>query len=147
MDLNWSDNPPNAEPLRFKDALTIVLVNIVQPSFDVYSDVALVTLLLSLDATKYASVINFAILLGYVMVAIIVISMIFIIPHWLECERTWKRRLMTLPLVILLFYPQYRACRVLWLGFYKKDSERARDEKAWNERNIANVGKLRRFID
>ena len=51
---------------------------------------------------------------GKLMIIPLILSTLFILPHWLACEETLKRRLVTFPLVLLQLYPQYRSLRVLW---------------------------------
>ena len=51
----------------------------------------------------------------------ILVSMLFLIPHWWKFEKDWKARLITLPFVILQFYPQMKAIEMLYLGLWKKD--------------------------
>ena len=64
---------------------------------------------------------------GMAMVAPILLSMLFLIPHWLKFERDWKARLKTLPFVILQCYPQIKAIEILYMGLWKKD-------KSWKSR-------------
>ena len=61
------------------------------------------------------------------MVAPILLSMLFLIPHWLKFERDWKARLKTLPFLILQCYPQIKAIEILYMGLWKKD-------KSWKSR-------------
>ena len=64
---------------------------------------------------------------GMAMVAPILLSMLFLIPHWLKFERDWKARLKTLPFLILQSYPQIKAIEILYMGLWKKD-------KSWKSR-------------
>ena len=129
------------EEMAWKLLFVIGIFYIFVPTFDVYSDVALITSLLQLEVTEYASVTNFARNIGIIMASVLVICTSFVVPHWLECEKGWRKRLITFPLVLLQLYPQYRAFRILWILFREKDSEKATIEKSWYERNIAHVGK------
>ena len=98
---------------------------VVIPTFDIYSDVSLIALLLSLEPdprlplgsavfTEFNQIKLYAINFGKIMIIPLILSTVFIIPHWLECEKAWYRRLLTFPLVLLQLYPQYRSMRVLW---------------------------------
>ena len=141
---NFNHNFSGVSPLdqlSWKSVIIITIVNIILPSFDIYSDVALIILLLSLEQTEFPSSINFAVFIGYLMTLPLSLSTFFMLPHWYKCEKTITRRLLTLPVVLLQFYPQYRAFRILWLS-YKKQGEKWKKEKLWNECNLANVGKF-----
>ena len=117
----------------------------VLPTADIYSDVSLVVLLFSLDlesgewfkrGTK-----TFAIKMGRIMTIPLILSTLFILPHWLKCERTLKRRIITFPLLLLQLYPQYRSMRILWWAFVRKNATKALNEKHHHESSLSNVGK------
>ena len=66
------------------------------------------------------------------------VSMVFTIIHWWKLENTKIKKLKTLPALLIMFYPQYKAMRIinLWL----KDDKSWKDEKLHLERDIANIG-------
>ena len=112
---------------------------VVLPTFDVYSDVSLIILLLSIVHH------NFDIMLykfGKLMILPLILSTLFILPHWLKREKTLKGRLLTFPLVLLQLYPQYRSLRVLWWAFFRKNTSQCLKEKHENDSSLSYVGKF-----
>ena len=61
---------------------------------------------------------------GAVMLIPIILANLFTITHWLKKENTWKKRLYTLPLFILQFWPQWRALRVINLEMKQDETNR-----------------------
>ena len=59
---------------------------------------------------------------GISMLVPVLLSTLFIIPHWLREEKPKKRLLKTLPLIVFQLYPQFKAAEILYLGLFKKDS-------------------------
>ena len=55
------------------------------------------------------------------MLVPVLLSTIFIIPHWLREEKPKKRLLKTLPLIFFQLYPQFKAAEILYTGLFKKD--------------------------
>ena len=115
----------------------------VLPTADIYSDVSLVILLLSLYPRHFVGleIISFAIKMGRIMTIPLILSTLFILPHWLNCEKTLKRRIITFPLLLLQLYPQYRSMRILWWAFVRKNATKASKEKLHHESSLSNVGK------
>ena len=74
---------------------------------------------------------------GAVMLIPIILANLFTITHWLKKENTWKKRLYTLPLFILQFWPQWRVLNVLWL--LRKRDERGRAEKEQLDRELSSI--------
>ena len=70
---------------------------------------------------------------------------IMTIPHFLRVEKGWKRRLLRLPLLLLLCWPQFKACEVIYLGF-GEDSERFETELAILEQELSHIGKLKLYL-
>ena len=58
---------------------------------------------------------------GISMLVPVLLSTLFIIPHWLREEKPKKRLLKTLPLIIFQLYPQFKAAEILYMGLFKKD--------------------------
>ena len=102
----------------YTDGFVELAAGVVIPTFDIYSDVSLIALLLSIvPSTSAGSLRELQLLVvtfGKLMIIPLILSTLFILPHWLACEETLKRRLVTFPLVLLQLYPQYRFLRVLW---------------------------------
>ena len=128
------------------DGLVTFGAGVVLPTADIYSDVSLVVLLLSLEITPESDRLDdiakrFAINMGNIMTIPLILSTLFILPHWLKCERTLKRRIITFPLLLLQLYPQYRSMRILWWAFVRKNVTKALKEKHHHESSLSNVGK------
>ena len=58
---------------------------------------------------------------GISMLVPVLLSTLFIIPHWLREEKPKKRLLKTLPLILFQLYPQFKAAEILYTGLFKKD--------------------------
>ena len=67
-------------------------------------------------------------------------SILFTIPHWWRSEGTWFRRIITLPLLLGLCWPQYWAVRILVLGLCMKVSS-WRKEKETVDKDVSSIGK------
>ena len=128
---------------------------VIIPTFDVYSDVSLTAILLSigpedefkLNEDSFTQEMKFLVFIfGKIMVIPLILSTIFILPHWWQCERTFIRRSVTFPLVLLQLYPQYRSMRVLWWAFIRKKSSLCLKEKHHNDSSISYVGKFWEYI-
>ena len=130
----------------FTDGFVEFGAGVVIPTFDIYSDVSLIALLLNIDPKtkggEYTEYSWLAITFGKMMIIPLILSTLFIIPHWLECEKAWKSRLLTFPLVLLQLYPQYRSMRVLWWAFFRKNLSQCLKEKHYNDFSISYVGKF-----
>ena len=74
---------------------------------------------------------------GYAMLAPIILMTVFSLRQWWRLEKSWNR-LLTLPMVLLQCFPQYRALRILYLGLRKKASWRA--EKDVYDRDLTSLG-------
>ena len=127
------------------DGLVTFGAGVALPTADIYSDVSLVVLLLSLEITpesyRFDHAKRFASNMGNIMTIPLILSTLFILPHWLNCEKTLKRRIITFPLLLLQLYPQYRSMRILWWAFVRKNVTKALKEKHHHESSLSNVGK------
>ena len=141
--LLWRMDPTEEVTFSTTDGLVTFGAGVVLPTADIYSDVSLVVLLLSLDSDLLGGreIISFAIKMGRIMTIPLILSTLFILPHWLKCERTLKRRIITFPLLLLQLYPQYRSMRILWWAFVRKNATKALKEKHHHESSLSNVGK------
>ena len=124
------------------DGLVTFGAGVFLPTFDIYSDVSLVVFLLSLEKESYPYYdLRYVIQMGRIMIIPLILSTLFILPHWLKCEKTLKRRIVTFPLLLLQLYPQYRSMRILWWAFVRKNVTKALKEKHHHESSLSNVGK------
>ena len=135
----------------YTDGLVELGAGVVLPTFDVYSDVSLIELLLSIvpnsdDDDAHVGLKLMVANFGKIMTIPIILSTLFILPHWLKFEKSLKKRLMTLPLVLFQLYPQYRSMRVLWWAFIKKNTSQCLKEKHVNDCSLSYVGKFFCFL-
>ena len=70
----------------------------------------------------------------------ILISFILTAIHWYQTEKKSKTLLLTLPLLLLQIWPQYRAGRILWL--YMKSNRKWRKEKEHMDMQLASLGEF-----
>ena len=124
------------------DGLVLFGTGVVLPTGDIYSDISLVVLLCSIKDDPYPDPNNIIIFIGKIMIIPLILNTLFIMPHWLNCEKTFERRVVTFPLVLFQLYPQYRSMRIIWLAFVKKNVTKCLKEKLLHESSTSNVGKL-----
>ena len=128
------------------DACLLILTEIVLPSTDVISDLLLIIQLTTyIESETQCYDVNCLDLntLGYMMIIPLILSTILLVPHWWKNERSIKHKLLTLPFLILQFWPQYRVFRILWLKYIKKNVEWSVEELRIIKGTIGNIGKLR----
>ena len=77
---------------------------------------------------------------GILALSPVLFSFLFTLSHWWKLEENWKKRLMSLPFLLLQCWPQYKMARILYLGFWKKN-KKWRSEKETMERNVGSVGR------
>ena len=77
---------------------------------------------------------------GLLILSPVILSIFFTIPHWWQMEETRKMKLLTLPLLLIQCWPQYRTLRILYLSIWKKD-KRWKTEKEIIERDVSSLGK------
>ena len=70
----------------------------------------------------------------------VIISFLFMIVHWLRIESTVKKRLKSLPFLILQIWPQIQVCKILKMGLYDKNLQ-WRKRKDSMDRDVSSVGK------
>ena len=81
---------------------------------------------------KFATVLSIPVLLSFIL----------LIPHWLKVEKTSKRRWMTLPLLLLQVWPQYRVLKLLIILFQdREDQQKYHEKKSELDKNITCLGK------
>ena len=82
--------------------------------------------------TRFATVLSIPLLLSFVLLT----------PHWYQTEETSKNRWMTLPLLLLQVWPQYRILKLLILLFQdREDQKKYHEKKAEHDKNITCLGK------
>ena len=115
--------------IPIKDVILTLVLGIFMPSSDFYSDLALII--------KLADHPNYALTLACPMI----LSTIFILPHWWQMEKTLHKKIFTFPVVILQFYPQYKMIQILYLGIYKKDKH-WKEKKDILEKDVSSIGRI-----
>ena len=129
-------DPPVDEDGDFEEIsnFTIAMLSvfgIAFPTWDQYSDYYLNGRLLSAADLRTRR-------FGYIMLVPIFLMTFFSIRHWWKLEKYKRNRLCTLPFVLLQIFPQYRAARILYLGFRKKKSWKA--ESDLYDRDLMSLG-------
>ena len=114
--------------MPIKDVVLTLMFGIFTPSVDVYSDLALIV--------KLADHPNIALTFACPMI----LSTIFILPHWWQMEKTLHKKIFTFPFVILQFYPQFKMIQILYLGIYKKEKH-WKKEKDVLKKDVSSIGK------
>ena len=86
---------------------------------------------------KFATVLSIPVLLSFVL----------LIPHWYQTEKTPERRWMTLPLLLLQVWPQYRVFKLLIVLFQdREEQQKYHAKKAEHDKNITCLGKSITFF-
>ena len=111
------------------DAIVLTMFGIILPTTDVYSDISFAMKLFWQGHPKYA----------WSMLAPVFLSFLFMIVHWLRMESTLKKRLKSLPFLILQIWPQVQVCKLLKMGLYDKNP-RWRKKKETMDRDVSSVG-------
>ena len=137
MDAMLSD-PTDLE--LFKVALLLIVFNILLPSYDIYSDLAFSYSLLSgtYEPYEYKQAVKHPIF-GSIMLVPIILATLFIIPHWLKREDTTLKRILTFPLLVGQFWPQWQVLKVLKLIKERRTRE-WREEKEKLEKEVSSLG-------
>ena len=74
---------------------------------------------------------------GMLVFSPVVVNILFSFYHWWQIEKNW----LTLPLVLLQLWPQYRVAKILYLGLWKRDHRWKEKHEAF-ERNVSSLGEL-----
>ena len=141
--LDSMDSIPDLE--IWKTGCLMIVFGILLPSFDIYSDFAFSISLITgtyeprdpLNHPEHP-------IYGSVMLIPIVLATLFVIPHWLKREKTLKKRLLTFPLLIGLFWPQWQVIKVLSL--MKKKNPQWKIEKEKLEKELSSIGETKVFV-
>ena len=149
MDAIFTD-PTDLE--LFRVALMLIVFNILLPSFDTYTDLAFSSSLLrgtyeqfcrpslseSIYITSNCKPTKHPIF-GSMMLVPIILTTLFIIPHWLKREDTTLKRILTFPLLVVQFWPQWQVLKVLKLIKERRTKE-WREEKEKLEKEVSSLG-------
>ena len=122
-----------------RQLIIILIFKLCLPTFDVYSDVGTAHELFTIDASARKKPIYTA--LGSCTIFFMLLGLIFTIPHYLRNETTLKRRLITLPFLLALCWPQFKAAEVLWIAYVTKDADLFEQRIQSMELEISQVGK------
>ena len=123
-------------------ALLMFATGVCLPSFDVYSDIAFATSLFTGSYSRDEGCDGSAPphpIYACAMLAPVLLSWMFVARHWYRTEQGAGQKLLTFPLVILQFYPQYRALRVLFHAKWKRKSRWQGMKDEW-EMGISHLG-------
>ena len=82
---------------------------------------------------------------GTVTLLPIVVSFLFVLPHWWSTEKTAKRRYFTFPLVLFQIWPQFRVIELLVL-LWKQEYDKYAVKKEHYYRNLSSLGKFKKMI-
>ena len=138
MDAIFTD-PTDLE--LFRVALMLIVFNILLPSFDIYSDLAFSYSLLS-GTYEPAFGSNRGVkhpIFGSMILVPIILATLFVIPHWLKRENTTLKRILTFPLLVGQFWPQWQVLKVLKLIKERRTRE-WREEKEKLEKEVSSLG-------
>ena len=125
--------------LTKRQLILIVLFKICLPTFDIYSDIGTAYELLTWEGWTRKK--NLFTALGSSTILFMVLGLLLTIPHYLKNEITWRRRLKTLPFLLLLCWPQFRAAEVIWIALVIKDVEIFEERLSVMELEITQIGK------
>ena len=118
----------------FKELTVLLVLGIVLPTADVYSDGALTYELFSSGHPKF----------GSALLTPLTLSFIFLFPHWWRTEKTKRRRLMTFPILIFQLWPQYRALQLmitLWKNRELKNQRKFHEKLDEFNKDVSSLGK------
>ena len=124
-------------PLSKGDTAMILLTKIILPTSDIVTDILAIYQVFLLDQGRYAELF----IIGYLMIFFLLLSFLLTIPHFVRNEKSTKDKLIALPWLMLLSWPQYRAIRLLWLAFVDGNVEQFLAEKMIFEQDVGNIGK------
>ena len=129
----------------WKAACLMIVFGILLPFFDVYSDINFAVSLITgtYEPTRGTEAKPHPIY-GSVVLIPIVLATLFVIPHWLKREKTLKKRLLTFPLLIGQFWPQWQIIKVLSL--MKKKNPQWKIEKEKLEKELSSIGETKVFV-
>ena len=113
-----------------KDAFPLIAFGILLPTLDIFTDIKFAMRLFSKGHPKFA----------WSMLAPVIISFSFMTLHWLRMESTIKKRLKSLPFLIMQVWPQVQVLKIIKMGCCDKNPQ-WRQRKESMERDITSLGK------
>ena len=140
--------------MSWGSALLMLATGVCLPTFDVYSDMVFVFWLFKGGYYVYHSPLKGDSYVremcptmvpphpkfGATMLTPLLLSWVVVATQWHKAERGLKQKLITLPLLILQVYPQWRALRVLYFAKWKKKGGWEKMKEEW-ETGITHIGK------
>ena len=128
-------------------AILMTVFGILLPSVDVYSDGYFSFKMFTYDNSNDPMVIakdkhkvGSQPVYGTMMLIPIVISTLFTLYHWWRLETKWWHKLLTLPLVLVQFWTQYRTIRILILGLWYQIGSWRKEKKVF-DKDLGSLGK------
>jgi len=120
-------------------AILLIVFGIVLPTFDNYSDIIFSHSLLTgnFEVDCWRCTPKPQPIYGSVMLIPIVVTTLFVIPHWLKREDSTKKRLLTFPLLLGQVWPQWQVIKILKL--MKEGNSQWRTEKEKLEREVSSL--------
>ena len=132
--------------MPFLTAILMIVFGIILPSVDIYSDGCFSLKMFTFNGTRF-NLTTFEYeqagsqpIYGTVILIPLLISTSFTLYHWWRLETKWWHKLLTLPLVLVQFWTQYRTIRILILGLWYQISA-WRTEKKVFEKDLGSLGK------
>ena len=117
---------------RIKEFVLLSVMSIGLPSWDAYADVYL----------AISAIMNGQVIWGSLLLAPVLLNLIFVSIAWWKFEDPGAKKY-TWILVLLCFWPQYRAFRLMFVICWKGEEEGMK-EKKWFEQK---VGTLEPFLE
>ena len=128
----------------------MIVFGILLPSVDVYSDSYFSFKMFTFDErmsrynmtsqTREDQQVGSQYVYGTMMLMPIIISTLFTLYHWWRLETTWWHKLLTLPLVLVQFWTQYRTIRILILGLWYQIGSWRKEKKVF-DKDLGSLGK------
>ena len=125
-------------------AILMIVFGILLPSVDVYSDSYFSFKMFTFDGYyRYGNYIQVGSqpVYGTVMLIPIMISTLFTLHHWWRLETKWWHKLLTLPLVLVQFWTQYRTICILILGLWYQIGSWRKEKKVF-DKDLSSLGKI-----
>ena len=123
-------NEPIEDKMGKGDVIIFMIFGLILPTTDIYSDISFAVKLFWNNHPRYT----------WSMLTPVILSFLFMIVHWLRMESSVKKRLKSLPFLILQIWPQVQVCKILKMGLYSKNPQ-WRQRKDSMDREISSVGK------
>ena len=128
----------------------MIVFGILLPSVDVYSDSYFSFKMFTFDdiirrynitsQTQEWQHVGSQPVYGTMMLIPILISTLFTLYHWWRLETRWWHKLLTLPLVLVQFWTQYRTIRILILGLWYQIPSWRKEKKVF-DKDLGSLGK------